>query len=425
MARLKTFALLLALLAAALPAVGQEKAPAQIVREALGKLDGFDATYKAESTCGKAYTIRARFLAPNKMRYDLEELGVMTLFDGDRYLYYDQKQERALIMKAARVQAELQQQFEAFEKISWFGGGVGARAGGDIYPNFILGFSPEHLDIALEMSTQSHTHSWVQGLANGENVVRDGNAYTFDQAGSGGLIRLRVGADSGVLLKAEMGDAGAAVGTIDLTDFSREAPPSAVFDFVVPSSVETRDNDGDPTLLQQLLVTSLRSSLDAVLEKARKDWTTFSQAQKQELREAVKAGFEQIFQLGEKQTNARVASSMEQGDFPTQVRAAMANEDNKSRFAKDHPELSGAALDDGWRTQVIQESSRAVLFDILRTVDTQFAAPIREQAFSLSAGLSETDREQLVRTVTDPIYEVFTNMTKPAVEKTLRDITGG
>lgn len=400
---------------------GRETPVAQ-VNGALAALDGFAATYTAESSSGTSFTIRVRYRAPNKMRYDVEPLGVVTLFDGERYIYYDREQKRAIVMQAAEVQAELQKQHTNFAAVSWFGAGKSVDTGAMIHPNFVLGFSPQHMDIALEMSTKANAHSWVQDLERADDVARDGNAFTLSKPGSQGRIRLRVSAATGMLLRAEMGEVGDVVGTIELTEFSREAPDDTAFVFPVPSSVETRDHLGDPSLLQQLLVTSFRGTLDRVLTTATTKWDGLDQAQKGELRAACLASFHQVFAVGRDQTLAGIAKTLKSGSFAEQVKTAATDATNKGRFAADNPLLTGTALDDAWRDQIVSESTRAVLFDLMRAIDAQFVGPIREQAAEAVAGLSDDGRKEIARLVTEPILQAFTEMARPTVEKTIREI---
>ncbi len=407
------------------PAFAVAQEPLVEVTAALETLDGFKAQYEAKSARGTTYTIIVRYSKPNKMRVDVDPLDVTTAFNGDTYTYFDRKSNRAILMHAVGVQAELRKQQGFFEEISWFStGSASETAGTAVYPNFVLGLSPEHLDLALEMATTPHQHSWVQALAQADDVRRDGNAVTFTQPGSNGRVHLRVGTTSGLLLRAELRGEDEAIGTIELKEFKREVPPDSFFDFVVPSSVDVRDHDSDPLLLQQLLVTSFRGTLDTLLSTARKKWATLRARDKKELRHACLRSFEQIFELAQKQAREGVRASLFRGELPGRIRRAADDTAAKKSFAGDHPELTGAALDDAWKKQLINELTRDLLFEIMRGMDAQLVGPIRDQVMEKTAGLDDAQRKEIARFVTEPAHQAFTEMVRPTVQRAIREILG-
>ncbi|MDP8225530.1 MAG: hypothetical protein P9L99_19370 [Candidatus Lernaella stagnicola] len=419
----RSFVLLLATLLVTSVAWAAETNPVDQVKTALAALDGFTASYKAESAGGTSFDIRVRFRSPNLMRVDIEPLNATTTFDGHTYVYFDRKQQRAIIMQATAVQGELAKQHAFFEGVSWFSP-VGEKTGGAtvIYPNVILRLDETHLDVALEMSTHPYRHSWVQDLADGRKMRRRGNAVEFEKAGSEGPIRVRVGTESGMLIGIEAGEPEDVVGTIKLVKFERTVPDATLFDTAVPSSANIRDHASDPSLMQQLLITSFRNTLGVLLGTSREKWATLSDVQKAELRETCLASFKQIFELAGDTMRENVHAAMMTGELPGKIRAAAGSQVAKTRFAGDHPELTGEALDDAWKKQVIDELSQELLIDMMRSMEGQLVGPIREQALEQTATMPEAQRKEIARLVTEPAHEAFTKLTGPVVKRAIREI---
>ncbi|NLH48751.1 MAG: hypothetical protein GX444_09115 [Myxococcales bacterium] len=406
----------------ALPAAGEGPEPARRAREALTKLGGFDATYDAQSASGRSYTIHVRFQPPDKMRVDVEPLGILTLFDGNRYLYYDDEQKRAISFSIDAVQKELLDQERRLNAISWAGLPVPSATDEPIYPSFVLGLSPDNLDIAVEMAPQPNQHSWIREMTIADPIAVKGNQAEFPTRASRGRVRLTVDLQTGLLAKAEIGDPDDVVGTIRLKELKKGAPDGKAFVYVLPSTLEVRDQKSDPSLLQQLLVSAFRSHLDRLLDAAKAKWPTLTAAQKKELDQAVYAAFGHIFTLGQASAKQGVQQSLRGSQFNKMIQDALRNDEAKQKFTADHPELSDEALAAAWRKQVQAESAQAVLLEVVRAIDDQFVAPLRQQALDATAGMAEGPRKELLQSSTEPVFRAYLEMIRPIVEETVGDL---
>jgi len=411
----------LAALTAAPAAAQQAGEVTRLAMQALEKQEGFTAVYEASSVGGQHYTIRVSYRRPDHMRLAVDPLDIVMVFDGRRYLYWDRVRNQAIVLPAADVHRELRHQQEQWAQIAWL---PKTRPPDEsaVYPQCILGLGADSLDVALEMSTRPHRHSWIREMSAAQRFAVNGPEVSFAAATGGERIRLTVNLDTGLLTRVEVGDPQEVVGTLELREYRSETPPADVFTVTPLSTTNVRDQRSDPTLLQQLLVTSLRGTLDSVLATAKTKWSDLGTAEKVQLKKAVQGCFAQIFQLGRPAIEEGLARSLAADPFVTKGTAAVRDAEARQRFAADHPELTDAALTAAWKTQVGEESARAALLEVVRVVDVQFVEPVRRQALDATAGLAESDRRELVRFVTDPIHLAFAEIAEPAIRRRIREI---
>jgi hypothetical protein len=215
------------------------------------------------------------------------------------------------------------------------------------------------------------------------------------------------------------------LGAVRLQKVELKKPKDSIFQYALPADTQVRSQHDDPTLLQQLLVTTFRSSLDYVLAAAKKKWTGLAETDKQALRRAVRQCFDQIFAVSRETALKQLQQSITSEPFAGRVRQAYHNADARRRFATDHRDLAGAALDQAWREQVVAESESAILLEVLQTIDQEIAAPIRQQVLDRTAGMDADARKQLSLSVVEPILQAFREMVGPTIRQSLLSLITG
>lgn len=405
----------------ALPAAAQQAGEVtRLALQALERHPGFEAVYDASSVGGQHYLIRVQYRRPDKMRLEVEPLNIVMVFDGRRYLYWDRGRDQAILMPAPDVHRELRRQQENWTQIAWLSKAK-LREENAVYPQCILGLSQDSLDVALEMSTSPNRHSWVREMSDASRFAVKGGEVTFNSAGEE-RIRLTVSLDTGLLTRVEVGDPQEIIGTLELREARFAAPADEVFEVSPLSTTNVRDQRSDPTLLQQLLITSLRGTLDTVLTTAKTKWPTLSTAEKLPLKRTMQQCFAQIFGLGRASIEEGLIRSLTAEPFVARVAAAAGDVEARQRFNADHPDLSGEDSEAAWKAQIEEESTRAAMLEIVRLVDEQFVEPVRRQALDATAGMSDADRRELVRYVTDPIHLAFAEIAEPVIRSHIREI---
>lgn len=402
-------------------AIGEELA--RKVVERLDALPGFEAHYLAQAASGRKVDIVVYYAKPNRMRMDLESLGAITVFDGARYTYYDKERAKAVVMEAGEALTQLAAIQQLMAAIPWAGAGAAeASVPAVIFPRLNLELTPDNLDLSLEMATRPHRHSWVRALVESASVVQRGEDAVLNRDDGGRRIETTISLANGLLKSIVVSEAGDQFGSLKLQKVELKKPKDSLFQFTVPAGTQIRDQRDDPMLMQQLLVTTFRSSLDYVLAAAKKKWTSLSEMEKQALRRAVRQCFDRIFALSREATLKKIQQGITDESYAARLRRAFHNADARRRFAADHPTLTGAALDTAWRDQVVAESEHAILIDISQTIDQEIVAPIRQQVLDRTAGLDEEARKQLVLSVTEPIMQSFADMVDPTIRQTLQAV---
>ncbi len=392
---------------------------ARRVVERLDGLPGFEAHYLARAASGRTIAIDVFYATPNKMRMELAELGAVTLFDGARYTYYDKERARAVVMEGDETLRELAAIQRAMSSIPWAGGTTESRLGA-IYPRLNLLLKPDNLDLSLEMATKPHRHSWVRALADVAAPTVRGDVVSFTRPEQGRQVETTVSLANGLLKSIVVTDASEQLGSLRLQKVELRKPKDAVFQLTIPAGTAVRSQREDPSLMQQMLVTTFRSSLDYVLVAAKAKWNTLAETDKQVLRKAVRQCFDKIFGLTREQTLAQLRKDLSQTAQASRVRQAFRDANAKKRFAADHPELTGPALESAWRDQVVAESANAVLLELLQTVDQEIAVPIRRQVAEKLGGLDQDTRKAITLSVAEPIMQSFRDLVTPTVEQALR-----
>jgi len=399
---------------------------ARKVVERLDALSGFEAHYLAQAASGRKIEIVIYYTKPNRMRMDIPSLGAITVFDGARYTYYDKERAKAVVMEAGEALTQLAAIQQLMAAIPWVGAGQGeARVPGVIYPRLDLELKPDNLDLSLEMATRPHGHSWVRALAESANPVQRGEEVVLVREDETRRTETTVNLSSGLLKSMIVTDGGEVLGSLRLQKVELKKPKESLYQFALPEGTQIRNQRDDPMLLQQLLVTTFRSSLDYVLVVAKKKWTSLSEMEKQALRRAVRQCFDKIFALSRDATSKIIQQGITAESYAQRLRRAYQNADSRRRFATDHPDLAGAALDAAWREQVVIESERAILVDLSQTIDQEIVAPIRRQVIDHTAGLDEAARKQIVLSVTEPIMQAFHEMVGPTIRETLLSVLAG
>jgi len=387
---------------------------------ALEKAPGFSATYKAASASGNEVTIRVLYARPNKMRMDLEPLGAVTLFDGKRYLYYDKERAKAVVLDAAEALKHLSILHQTMNGISWVEAETVAPADTSrIYPSLNLDLNFEQLDLSLEISTKPHRHSWLRETANRHDAQVVGEHVILARGQVETLIKKRISLETGLLQSIELGPPDDVLGSLRLVDFQIRQVQDNEFAFAIPEGTQVRNQKEDPSLLQQLLMTSFRGSLDRTLNLAKAKWTTLTASQKQEMRKAIQKVFFDIFRLAEQSTLAHLSRTMDNPMFIEQVKQALNNQEARRRFIDDHPNLEQAEIEKAWRKQVLEETRQAIFFDISRSLDQEVVEPLRTQVLEETAGMNERARKELVLSATEPIHLAFREMVAPTITKKL------
>jgi hypothetical protein len=414
------FSFFLLLFVAAVAA--QDDSPAAIARAALAKLDGFDATYSATTPSGKTFTVRVRQRRPNKMRVDVEPLGLISLFDGRRYLYFERDTKRAIGMTVEDLQAEMRQQRRTLGAMSWFAAAAG-RADADeaIYPSLTLGLAPERLDVALEMSSTPEQYSWLRSLAAATAPTRTGDQVAFDETAGKSTVRIAVNLADGLLERVAFVGGNDPAGALVRTSLQKGPPDSSDFDIAAVGG-EAAGKPSDRVLLQQALIAGCRGNLDRVLAVAKERWPAFTAEEKEELPRAVAKMFGQIFGLTLPQTRAGLAESLRHSELPAKVASALHDVTANAKFAADHPALKNEALAAAWKRQVVEETTRSVMYNLLHTANEQFVEPFRQQALDATGGMKDEPRRDLIAAVVQPIFRVFSELLQPTVVETLNEM---
>jgi hypothetical protein len=286
----------------------------------------------------------------------------------------------------------------------------------------VLDLAAGRMDVALEMSPAPNQYSWLRALAAADApAVADGKA-TFDPPSDAPTRpRVTVNLTTGLLERIELRNEQGPTGALYLKDLQAVAPADPEFLADLPS-LEALGKTSDPTLLQQALIAGCRGQLDRILPIARAKWPQLNDGEKDELRHAVGAVFERIFNLTIGAVRTGLAAQISQDPFAKNVRAAGANAAAKLRFAGDHPNLAGEALDAAWKKQVAEEAANAVLLDLSRTTDRQFVEAFRQQTLDATAAMKEADRKELIAAVVEPIFRVFADGIKPTIDAAVAEL---
>lgn len=399
---------------------------AELVRriiDVLAEQEGFDATYLAESASGREITIRILYAQPNRMKMSLTSLGAVTLFDGEKYLYYDKEREKAVVMEAKTALNHLAAVHRTLGEIPWVD-----RALADdlvpsvIYPRLMLDLNHERLDLSLEMSTQAHRHSWVRLLAAARSYKETYETVTINEVLLGHRREIAIDLQTGLLQSIVVKSGGEKLGSLHLKKLKREKPDDQAFVFNIPEGTEVRDQKQDPSLLQQLLVTGFRTDLEQILVVAKRKWASLNEQEKQALRKAVHGAFVRVFSLSEDAVLQQMRKSLRDQRFINEIRQAYRNEEKRREFAADHPDMEAEEFETAWRKQIISEAEYMILSDIMKTIDREIVQPIRAQAWERTIGMDENDRKQLVLSITEPILQSFREMVSPTIQGSLREV---
>jgi hypothetical protein len=391
---------------------------AAVARQALAKLPGFDATYVAESSSGKKFTIHVRCRRPDKMRVDVDPMNVTSLFDGARYVAFDRENSQALALTAAAMRDELRRIDAAARQVTW-AAAPATDYGEMIHPNLTIAVGADRLDVSLEMAMAAERHSWLIGLDQAAPVERRGDRAEFVDSRSGVPVRTTVNLTTGLLERLEL-HADDEVKTVVLQSVSLEAPAEDAFKLTLPPEAESRAAQSDPTLLQQLDAAAWTGHLQRILSTARGKWESLGAEEKDQLRRAGYEAFARIVGLGREAMTAGLQQSMRESQIAAKVIQAAKDPQAKAKFAADYKDLHGRALDAAWKKQVADEATRALVMDVLRSVDQRFAEPLRQQALEATAGMKDEPRRELIDAVTEPVLRAFGEIAKPVVEEGVR-----
>ena len=129
-----------------------------------------------------------------------------------------------------------------------------------------------------------------------------------------------------------------------------------------------------------------------------------------------------MFSLAIDNTRRNIAHSLRAQRITERVKIAYQDQEAKKRFTADHAEKYGTELDALWRTQVVEETTRLLLVEIIKTVDQEVVEALRQQALERTAGMDETVRKELVRAVTQPIHKAFIDLVAPTIRHELSGI---
>ncbi|GEM_PF-7087994 len=390
------------------------------LRERLDKIDGFDATYEAVSASERKIIIRVRYRKPDKMRMDLDPLGAVMLFDGDRYLYYDAQRAQAIALDGREALRGLREVHRSLSEITWadiaaFGDGVE----GALHPSLNMELDFERLDISITMATRAHQHSWVNAVKEAKRISESGTKVILQDGENERDVRTTVDMETGLLDKIELKSAAEPKGALKLAKVEFRDVPVEEFAFTIPADVQVRDQKDDPSLLQQLLISSFRGNFDRILWAARDKWGGLSDDDKGKLDRALHKVFTQIFTLAIDDTRRNIANSLHGERIVERVRGAYNDQDAKQRFADDQGELPAGELDKRWREQVVDETTRLLLVEIIKTVDQEVVEALRQQALERTTGMEDAARKELVRAVTEPVHRAFIDLIVPTIREEL------
>lgn len=390
------------------------------LRERLDKIDGFDATYEAVSASERKIIIRVRYCKPDKMRMDLDPLGAVMLFDGDRYLYYDAQRAQAIALDGREALRGLREVHRCLSEITWadiadFGDGTE----GALYPSLNMELDFERLDISITMATRAHQHSWVNAVKDAQRIIESGTKVILQDGENERDVRTTINMETGMLDKIELKSAAEPKGALKLAKVEFRVMPAEEFAFNIPADVQVRDQKDDPSLLQQLLISSFRGNYDRILWAARDKWSGLSDDDKAKLDSALHQVFTQVFTLAIDDTRRNIAAGLHAPRIVERVRSAYNDQDAKQRFAADQGELPTGELDKRWRDQVVEETTRLLLVEIIKTVDQDVVEALRQQALERTAGMEDAARKELVRVVTEPVHRAFIDMIVPTIRAEL------
>ncbi|HPM78919.1 MAG TPA: hypothetical protein PK961_17660 [bacterium] len=390
------------------------------LRERLAEIDGFDATYEAVSASERKIVIRVRYRRPDKMRMDLDPLGAVMLFDGDRYLYYDAQRAQAIALDGREALRGLREVHRSLSAITWaeladFGDG----AEGALYPSLNMELDFERLDISITMATRAHQHSWVNAVKEAERISDSGTKVILQNGENERDVRTTIDLETGLLDKIELKSAAEPKGALKLAKVEFRAVPEDEFAFTIPPAVQVRNQKDDPSLLQQLLISGFRGNFDRILWTARDKWSGLSDDDKAKLDRAMHQVFTQVFTLALDDTRRNIAAGLHGPRVVERVRGAYNDQEGKRRFAADQGELPADELDRRWRNQVVEETMRLLLVEIIKTVDQEVVEALRQQALERTAGMDDAARKDLVRAVTEPVHRAFIDLIVPTIRTEL------
>jgi hypothetical protein len=388
-------------------AVRAEKvAPVDAARAGLAKLGGFDVVYAAKSpSTDRTVTFRVRMRRPNKMRVDIESggtVGMISIMDGRQLFQLDPGKKRLMIVTGEQFLSEMKRQQQALAAISWFkvvdDGSVPTW-----YPGLAVGLNRQTFETMVGMNSNPDEYSWLASLGDAKAPTVTGERAVFDETAG---VRLTVNLADGLLERAEFRDGNELVRQLVRTNLIKIPPDEAVFDAKAvfgEAALKTADSSFNNMLPFMVFTQSFRKLTAAAKEK----WPALSPAQKAEVSPAAKRLFAMVFRSVLEQTKNVLAENLRRNGVVANAKEALNNAPAKAKFAAAHPEWKGEALAEAWKKHIIEEATRPLVQDVLRTADEKIAKPFRQQQLDAAMDVNEPTRQELVAALVDPLVAVF------------------
>lgn len=363
------------------------------------KLKGFSAVYKAESE-KKTVAIKIFYKSPDRLRVDVDDAGYRGLLAGSDFYIWDLKDKTISRIDITALSKKLDLAASPFNQISWIKRPIVIDK--KIAAFMVLDLGTDTLTIAANVSADLPGASWLDRMFSGEGKINKEGGLLV--ANYGQAIH-KIDANTGLLLTLDLAEEKKALKSIRRTSLNLSPPDESNFMFQHDSSVKLEDAQANPEMARQLLATGFSELLSQIVKREVELGRGLTDAERKELREAIRYYWRNIFSI-DKAGQEQIVASIVAGKNGRQLIEKRFFDASKKEIVCKEFKLNDEHCDAAWSELVSQESIRIVLVGLFEPIRREL---LIKQADIILSGLRPTgyyDEKSLMSVVEDHIDPV-------------------